>query len=99
MLVRRTIAIAALAAALALPAAAMAAQPPFHQGRPAQSHDVQAVVWIPGHWERHDGRRIYVRGHEELAPRHDDRVRQTWIPGHWDDHRPGHRVWVEGHWS
>jgi hypothetical protein len=104
MKLRLVIPALAFAATAAISGVAVAQTPPapanFVLRVPAPAYRATNVDWIPGHWVRQNGHRVYIKGHEEASPHRDDRGgHHAWVPGHWDTHRAGHRVWVEGHWS
>lgn len=63
----------------------------IHLGVPAKAPP--ARVWVPGHWEIHGGREIWIDGHYKIVPP----GRSVWVPGRWEL-RAGKRLWVAGHW-
>jgi hypothetical protein len=70
----------------------MAAPPPPRTeviyGRPSPFHE-----WVPGYWQWHGGRYVWIQGHWERPPH----GHHTWVQPQWE-RRGGNYIFIEGHW-
>jgi hypothetical protein len=95
---KKFLALAVFAVALAAPAAEAASvyvrvgPPPRVRetvvARPGPRH-----VWVPGYYRYSGARYVWAPGYWAMPPRH----RTAWVPGYWA-HRPGGYVFIAGYW-
>ena len=95
---KKLLAIAAFAVALAVPAA-QASGVYVRFGPPPRAREVVVVrpgprhVWVPGYYRYSGARYVWAPGYWAIPPRH----RTAWVAGYWA-HRPGGYVWIAGYW-